>query len=349
MAALMVANAKLQLAEAAVERAKTAVDNARTSYRISEAQLAAVQARQSEAERELQRQATLARTGVVSDRDLGQARATRDAGAADLRASIEQVELKSEAIAMAEAELRMAEADVRNAEAVKQQQQAMLDQANVDLARTVVQAPIDGIIVKRDINPGQTVAVSLDAKTLFTIAHDLRRMVVHGKIDEADVGRVKVGQVAHFTVDAYSDQIFSGRVTQIRKSPEVTQNVVTYTAIISAPNPDLLLYPGMTATLRIAVSDVEATLKIPNQALRFRPPGMAQVAGGNPIALHDGSATVWIIDKAGHPAPVGISTGSGDDNDTELRAGPLREGEPLIVGVANSHTRTGQWGIRLGF
>ena len=345
-AALMVARANLQLALSTVDRAKTAVENARTAHRIAEAQLAAVQARQGEAERELLRQADLARTGVVSERDLGQARATRNAGAADLRGAIEQVELKLEAIDMAAAELRMAEANVQNAEAVTQQQQATLDQAEVDLARTVVRAPIDGAIIKRDVNPGQTVAVSFDAKTLFTIANDLREMAVHGKIDEADVGQLKVGQAAQFTVDAYPDQTFTGRVLQIRKSPEVVQNVVTYTAIVSAPNPDLLLYPGMTATLRIVVSDTRGTLKIPNQALRFWPPSAKpeKTAG-----LSGGSATVWVVDKAGHPAPVAISTGANDENDTELGVGPLNEGQPLIVGVASSHTRTGPWGIRLGF
>jgi HlyD family secretion protein len=345
-AVLMVAKANLQLALATVDRAKTAVENARTAHRIAEAQLAAVQARQGEAERELLRQADLARTGVVSERDLGQARATRNAGAADLRGAVEQVELKSEAIDMAAAELHMTEANVQNAEAVTQQQQATLDQAEVDLARTVVRAPIDGTIIKRDVNPGQTVAVSFDAKTLFTIANDVREMAVHGKIDEADIGQLRVGQAAQFTVDAYPDQTFTGRVLQIRKSPEVVQNVVTYTAIVSAPNPDLLLYPGMTATLRIVVSDTRETLKIPNQALRFWPPSAQpeKTAG-----LSGGSATVWVVDKAGHPAPVAISTGANDENDTELRVGPLNEGQPLIVGVASSHTRTGPWGIRLGF
>jgi HlyD family secretion protein len=351
-AALRVATANLQVAQAAAERAKTAVDNARTAYRISEAQLAGVEARQVESDRELQRQVALARTGVVSQRDLGQARATRNGGAADQRAAVEQVELKSEAITMAEAELRMAEASIQNAEAVTQQQQATLDQAEFDLARTVVRAPTDGIIIKRDINPGQTVAVSLDAKTLFTIANDLRSMAVHGKIDEADVGRLGVGQEVRFTVDAYPDRTFTGRVLQIRKSPEIIQNVVTYTAIVSALNPDLLLYPGMTATLRIVVSDTGETLKIPNQALRFHPPGMASVTGSqteNAAPSPSGSATVWVVDTAGRPAPMDISLGPADENDTALRAGPLRAGQPVIVGVANSQARTGPWGIRLGF
>ena len=129
------------------------------------------------------------------------------------------------------------QANVQNAEAVVEQRQAALEQAELDLARTVIRAPIDGVIIKRDVNPGQTVAVTLEAKTLFKIAQDLREMEVRGKIDEADVGRLQVGQTTRFTVDAYPDRIFSGRVLQIRKSPEVVQNVVTYTAIVSAPTP----------------------------------------------------------------------------------------------------------------
>ena len=120
--------------------------------------------------------------------------------------------MKAEAIAIAEAEERMAEANLDNAQAVVEQRQAALDQARLDLDRTVLRAPIDGIIIKRDVNPGQTVAVSLEAKTLFKIANDLREMEVHGKIDEADVGQLKVGQTAQFTVDAYPDRTFSGKV-----------------------------------------------------------------------------------------------------------------------------------------
>ena len=350
-AALMVADANLQREQAAVQRAKAAVDNARTAQRICEAQLAAAQARQDETENELRRQSYLARTGDVSKRDLDQALATRNAGAADLRAAAAQVELKAEAAVMAEAELRMAEANVQNAEAVMKQQQAALEQAKLDLARTVLRAPIDGVIINRDINPGQTVAVSLDAKTLFTIANDLRLMAVHGKIDEADIGQLKVGQVAHFSVDAYPDRTFTGHVLQIRKSPEVVQNVVTYTAIISAPNPDLLLYPGMTAMLRIVVSDTGPTLIIPNQALRFRPSGTPAIGApkGDVGTTSGDSATVWVLGEAGQPTPVAVSVGASDDSGTVLRTGLLSEGRPLIVGVASTRARTWPLGIRLGF
>jgi HlyD family secretion protein len=183
----------------------------------------------------------------------------------------------------------------------------------VDLDRTVLRAPIDGVVIKRDVNPGQTVAVSLDAKTLFKIANDLREMEVHGKIDEADVGQLKMGQTAEFTVDAYPDQTFTGKVLQIRKAPEVVLNVVTYTTIISAPNPDLLLLPGMTAQLRIVVSDTGDVLKIPSQALRFRPSGVwaaVERQSANQAAASKASATVWLVGGDGRPNPVAVKVGT---------------------------------------
>jgi HlyD family secretion protein len=277
----------------------------------------------------------------------------RDAGAADLRASSEQIQMKTEAIAIAEAEQRMAEANLLNAQAVAEQRQAVLDQAQLDLDRTVIRTPIDGIIIKRDVNPGQTVAVSLEAKTLFKIAKDLREMEVHAKIDEADVGQLKLDQAAQFTVDAYPDRSFGGRVLQIRKSPEVMQNVVTYTAIISAPNPDLLLLPGMTAQLRIVVSDTGDILKIPAQALRFRPNTATQASGSvgtNPAAASAAaSSTVWVVGGDGRPNPVAVKLGASDDSGAALLDGSLTEGQQLIIGTANSQRQGGYFGIRLGF
>ena len=340
-----------QVQKAALERAKVAVVNVQTAKRLAEAQSTAIKARQDEVERELQRKLQLARTGTATERELSQVRAQRDAGAADLRASFEQIQMKVEAIAIAEAEQQMAEANLENAQAVVEQRQAALDQARLDLDRTVLRAPIDGIIIKRDVNPGQTVAVSLEAKTLFKIANDLREMEVHGKIDEADVGQLKVGQPAEFTVDAYPNRTFSGQVLQIRKSPEVVQNVVTYTAIISAPNPNLLLLPGMTAQLRIVVSDTGNVLKIPGQALRFRPNG-ASLASSGQTASQVGSgapATVWVVGSDGQPRPVAVKLGENDDSGAALLGGPLTESQEVIIGIANSQKKGRYFGVRLGF
>jgi len=161
-----------------------------------------------------------------------------------------------------------------------------------------------------------------------------------------------VGQTTQFTVDAYPDQTFSGQVLQIRKSPEVVQNVVTYTAIISAPNPDLLLLPGMTAQLRIVVSDTGEVLKVPNQALRFRPNGSGPPSdrqNANRAASSKASATVWLVGEDGRPNPTAVRLGASDDNSTVLLEGPLAEGQQLIVGVANSQKQRGYFGLRLGF
>jgi HlyD family secretion protein len=346
-AALSVGRATAQVQKAAVERAKVTVMNAQTGKKLAEAQTAAAKARQDEVEKDLQRKLALARTGSVTERELGQARTLRDAGAADLRASFEQIQMKAEAITIAEAEHQMAEANLENAQAVVEQRQAALDQARLDLDRTVIRAPIDGIIIKRDVNPGQTVAVSLEAKTLFKIANDLREMEIHGKIDEADVGQLKVGQTAQFTVDAYPDQIFNGRVLQIRKSPEVVQNVVSYTTIISALNPDLLLLPGMTAQLRIVVGDSGDILRIPSQALRFRPKDAGPPLS-RPVA-NQASATVWLIGDDGRPNPVAVKLGASDDNNAAMLEGPLKEGQHVIIGVANSQNQRRYFGVRLGF
>jgi len=349
-AALKVATAVNHVQQGALERAKLAVVNARTDHHLAEALAAAAQAKQSETEREFERKTKLARAGYVPDRDLSQAHAARDTGAADLRAALEQVQMKAEAIEIAEADERMAESNLENAEAVIEQKQANLDQAEYDLKRTVLRSPIDGIVIKRDVNPGQTVAVTLEAKTLFTIANSLNSMEIHAKIDEADVGKLRVGQMARFTVDAFPDRTFTGSVLQIRKASEVVQNVVTYTAVISAPNPDLLLLPGLTAELRIVVNDTGETLKVPNQALRFQPNIAAfehntqTAASSSPVTL----TTVWVVGKDGRPAPITVRVGQSDDSSTQLLDGHLTEGQPLIVGVANSQVHERFLGIRLG-
>jgi HlyD family secretion protein len=170
------------------------------------------------------------------------------------------------------------------------QRESLLKQAQVDLERTIIRAPVDGTVILRNVDAGQTVAASLQAPVLFTIAQDLRDMQVEAAIDEADVGRLRVGMGASFAVDAFPRRNFSGEIRQIRKSPLNVQNVVSYTVVISAANPDLALLPGMTANVRIAVESRASALKVPNAALRFRPAGSvdakapadapAQQAGG---------------------------------------------------------------------
>ncbi|MBY0559780.1 efflux RND transporter periplasmic adaptor subunit [Hyphomicrobium sp.] len=354
-AALNVATASAEMQQVAVSRAGVGVSSSHTAQKLAEAQCEAAKARLAEAERELNRKLALSKTGVASERELTQTQALKETAAADAKAAGEQIHLKEEAVAIAEAELQMAGAELHNAQATVKQRQAALDQARLDLDRTVLRAPINGVILKRDINPGQTIAVTMEAKTLFQIANDLKEMEIHARIDEADVGQLRPGQAARFTVDAYPDRMFSGEVRQIRKSPETTQNVVTYTAIVSAQNPDLLLLPGMTAALRVSVSDGAVALKVPNEALRFRPVAFkaADSSARRPItqdltATGDGSpALVWIPDGEGGSLPVAVRIGQRDAKGALLLDGPLTEGELLIVGVLSPerHLVNAQMGL----
>jgi HlyD family secretion protein len=177
-----------------------------------------------------------------------------------------------------QAQFDLAQADVRNAQAVVAQREASLASARVDLGRTEIRAPVDGVVIKRSVDVGQTVAASLQAPELFIIARDLRDMQVETSIDEADVGRIRIGQRASFTVDSFPGRSFTGEVKQVRKAAQNVQNVVTYTVLVTANNDAGQLMPGMTANVRIVTDTRESVLKAPNAALRFRPPATAAAA-----------------------------------------------------------------------
>lgn len=164
-------------------------------------------------------------------------------------------------------------AQLKSSEASVTQAEASVNQAQVDLDHTVISAPIDGVVINRSVDVGQTVAASFQAPVLFVIANDLTQMKVNASIDEADIGRVKVGQDVTFRVDAYPDRTFAGRVEQVRLQPTTSQNVVSYNTIVSAENPELRLLPGMTATVSVITRKAEGVLRIPAAALRFRPEG----------------------------------------------------------------------------
>lgn len=161
--------------------------------------------------------------------------------------------------------------DVQMAKARLEQAKAQLDSSKVDLAHTIIKSPINGIVISRNINVGQTVAASFQAPVLFQIANDLSKMQVECSVDEADIGKVKEGQKVKFTVDAFPDENFSGEVSQVRYSPEIVQNVVTYTTIVEVDNPEMKLRPGMTATVSVVVGEAKNKLLVPNSALRFTP------------------------------------------------------------------------------
>lgn len=173
---------------------------------------------------------------------------------------------------VSQAEMDAAQTSYETSLAQLKQAQASLDRAKVNLRYSIIRSPIDGIVISREVDVGQTVAASLQAPKLFVIANDLKKMQVEANVDEADIGNVKIGQKVTFTVDAYPGVEFEGTVTQIRLAPQMVQNVVTYTVIIEVPNPDMKLMPGMTATVSILVDRREEVLRIPALALRFQPP-----------------------------------------------------------------------------
>jgi len=257
---------------------------------------------------------------------------------------------------LSEAERDAAVTAYEAALATQKQAEAALERAKTNLRYSTIRSPIDGVVISRNVDVGQTVAASLQAPTLFTIANDLRKMKVETNIDEADIGKIREGQKATFTVDAYPDQPFRGVVTQIRLAPIIQQNVVTYNVVISVDNPELKLMPGMTANVSILVDRRENVLKIPNAALRFRPssaqaearpperrtfapPGGEGRASSRSMRAESGMgnasrATIWILGPEGKPKPVQIQTGITDGSFTEVAAGDLREGQQVIVGTA---------------
>ena len=232
----------------------------------------------------------------------------------------------------AEVNERLAEAQVRSADAQVTQARAALSQAEVSLAKTVITSPINGIVIARNVDVGQTVAASLQAPTLFVIAADLRQMQLKANIDEADLGQVASGQPVMFTVDAYPNATFRGKVEQVRLNPVIDQNVVTYAAIISAPNPELKLKPGMTANISIEIARRDDVLRVPSAALRFKPSDeLLRVVGAPGTARPKGTVAWTYVD--GRLIPVSLSAGATDGTYTEVVGGALEEGTRVVTRV----------------
>ena len=356
------AKADLETADAAVlnqaanvERARADVDNARAALASARAQTAKAEVALLDAKRDLDRKTELLNRQLIARSDKDTAQALHDSSAAQLEWARAQEQALASQIRSAEAQRAVAEAQVKAARAQVKQKKAGLDQALVDLDHTSIRAPVDGVVVSRNVDVGQTVAASLQAPTLFTIAQDLTQMQVDTNVDEADVGRTGLGQRATFTVDSFRGKTFSGEVVQIRQAPQVLQNVVTYDVVISAQNQERKLLPGMTANVRIVVDQKSSVLKVPTAALRFRPqkeevertPRGAQAAEtpqsadgtgqslapkGEKLVKKGPSARVWVLEADGTPRPVNLKAGITDGNFTEVVEGALREGQEVIVG-----------------
>ena len=299
------------------------LETARASVTVAEADLAKANASLAQAHADYDRSVAMAKNGVVTQQELdlatgnyGSAQASRDAAVAGVAAANAQVRQKEAAVTV----------------------------ARTNLDHTVIRSPIDGIVVARNVDVGQTVAASLQAPTIFTIAQDLTKMQVYAKVDESDVGRIKLGQHTGFKVDAFPRDTFQGAVSQVRMNPTTVQNVVTYDAIIDFANPQLKLFPGMTAYVTIPVATVEHVVKLPNAALRFKPPPSAverAPAQGDPPP---GSSLVWKLLPDRTIVPVTVVLGITDHAYTQVTAvatGALKSGDDVVTTAVTAKSGAG--------
>jgi HlyD family secretion protein len=293
---------------------QAAVEQARANQSAAEGNLAKARAQSADSQRQLARSKELAAKKLVAAADLDTAQATADAARANIQA----------------------------AEGTVDQARASRHQAEINLAYTAIVSPIDGTVISRAVDVGQTVAASLQAPTLFTIAEDLGKMQVDTSVAEADVGKLRASLTAAFTVDAYPGRRFKGAIRQIRNAPQTVQNVVTYDAVIDVDNRDLSLRPGMTANVTFVYASADDALKLPNAALRFRPAGAGGKGEGHGGGEHrqrgdggapagDGSHKTIFVLRDGKPEPVPVKLGISDGSFTEVVEGGLKEGDAVIT------------------
>ena len=400
------AKANLQQAQASLQQAKAGVANSRAGVADAQARaqaasstaknnqagvvgaqanLAVLKAQQDDALSLLKQQESLVKGGIIAQRDLDvaqtayqTAKAKYDQGVAQLnQAKLSQQSSAQSGIAQSQAQVQQSQAQVgqsqaqvQAAEAQVQQAAAALQLAEVNLAHTTIASPIDGVVVSRDVNVGQTVAASLSAPTLFTIANDLTKMQVIANIDQADIGLVENAKSVKFGVDAFPGKDFEGKIEQMRLNPVTVQNVVTYNVVIDVDNPEQKLKPGMTTNLTFTIDERNDVLKVPNAALRFTPQDVGQRTGtggngngqgrrqqganggnggsnqsarsGNGGDVQFARATdpvlagqtrmVWVLGQDGTPQRRRIKIGLTDGASTEVVEGNLVEGEMVITG-----------------
>jgi len=318
------------------------VEETRAALLAAQASLAKTKVALEDAERTLRRTQELKQRELVSQSELDAAQTAYDSARAQVNVSQSQVG----------------------------QSLASMNQAQIDLGYTIIRSPVDGIVISRSVDVGQTVAASLSAPTLFTIANDLTKMEVHTNVDEADIGNIFEGQDVSFTVDAHAQRRFRGKVYQVRNAPQVIQNVVTYDSVVRIDNKELLLKPGMTANVQFLVAQREDALSIPNIALRFRPPeekDEAQVlltkaqgqtaprvrqrqtrrvgnsGSGGGGARRVRQVKVYML-KEGKAQAVDVQVGITDGSKTEVIAG-LNENDPVIIGQSSGASATTQGAV----
>jgi HlyD family secretion protein len=285
---------------------KAAVEQARANYVSAKAALDKSKAQAVDADRQYKRSETLVSQKLIAQADFE----------------------------TAEANASVAKAQVAASEAGVEQARAAMNQADVNLKYTTILSPIDGVVISRSVDVGQTVAASLQAPTLFTIAQDLTKMQVDTSIAEGDVGKIQPGMKVSFTVDAYPTERFEGVVRQVRDAPTTVQNVVTYDGVIDVDNSRKLLKPGMTANVTFVYAQKESVLHVPNAALRFKPdPTLLEHMGVRADALatlKPNERFIWIL-KNGKPQREVVTIGITDGSQTEIKSGPVRDGDHAVI------------------
>lgn len=312
------------LFEGALLQAEADLKSAQVNVLASGANLDKAKALLVQAKADYERAATLAKQDSIAMQAVDLAKAAYDSAAATVEASV---------------------AAVQQAEAQVNQKAGAVAVARTNLQYTVIRSPIDGTVVARNVDVGQTVAASLQAPTLFTIAQDLTKMQVYAKTDESNVGKVKVGRPVTFKVDAFPKDTFKGVVSQVRMNPVTVQNVVNYDAIIDFDNPELKLFPGMTAYVTIPVASAEDVLKVPNGALRYTPrlskAALEELQASAGIEAESGTV-VWKLRPDNSVEPVRVALGITDHSYTVVTRvlnGELREGDDLVTGAVPSKGR----------
>ncbi len=304
------------------------VEQARGAWQNAQAALQKARVVRADAGRTLERNRQLLSQGIIAQSDYDAAQTAYDEALAGIKA----------------------------ADAGLTQSKGTLLQAETNLKNSVIRSPVDGVVISRSIDVGQTVAASFQTPTLFTIAQDLTKMQIETSVDESDISRARLGQPVTFTVDAYPDRTFNGRVTQIRSAPITQQNVVTYVVVVQVDNRNLLLKPGMTANVAIETGRREGVLKLPSAALRFRPrsadgtrPPSSTVADGTASKAKNTAPRqqVYIL-KGGKPVAVPVQTGMSDDANVELINSPLPAGTRIIIEQYDPSKKKGPSGPPMG-
>jgi HlyD family secretion protein len=325
-------------AQAQIQKAKSDLSSATASEKDAEAILVKDQANATNAKAQYARVQSLVTEGVMDRQDLDSAKAGTDSLQAQTAADQAQIDAAKQNILSAQASVAVTQSQLATAQAQERETQAALQQAQINLDHTKIMAPVDGTVIARRMDVGQTVASTLNPPVIFEIAQDLTKMQVDTNVDESDVGNVVKGQQATFLVDSYPGTTFQGVVADVRKAPINTQNVVIYDVVITVDNSDLRLFPGMTANVTVFGAKLDDTLNVPNSVLRFRPSAVVLKQTGLPTAQPD-KQQVYVL-AGGKVTAVPVNFGISDGRYTAVSSSQLQAGAQVLVRATTTGSAT---------